>query len=78
MAYDPDKDECVAEIGETDVKDTLIRVSLWSYGGGPTKVGVIRVFTKKNGSEGTRPIGRMTKDELEAVMPLLHNALDQM
>lgn len=78
MAYDPDKDECVGEVGDAEVGDTTLRVSLWSYGGGPTKVGVIRVFTKKSGAEGTRPIGRMTKDELEAVMPLLQDALDQM
>lgn len=78
MAYDPDKDECVGTVGDVEVGDMTLRVSLWSYGGGPTKVGVTRVFSKKNGNEGVRPIGRMTKEELEAVAPLLQDALDQM
>ena len=78
MAYNPDKDECVGHVGEEEVGEGVLRVSLWSYGGGPTKVGIVRVFAKRDGSEGVRAVGRMTKEELEAVIPLLQDALDQM
>lgn len=78
MTYNRDKDECVAEIGEVDTNNGVIRVALWSYAGGDTKLGLARTFTKGDGTEGIRAIGRMTKEELEGVLPLLEKALAEM
>jgi len=69
--YDSSLDKVVSIVGETEGG---IRVSIHSYDGGPEKVGLVRVRTKKDGTEAYGRIGRMTMEELQEVIPLLHVA----
>ncbi len=76
MAYNQDRDKCIAEVGTIEVAGGSIKVGLWSYAGGPKKIGMTRTFLKRDGSEGTGAIGRVTKEEMEQLLPLLQKALD--
>ena len=79
MAYDLDKDKCIAEVGEFESKQgSVVRVGIWSYAGGTPKVGLTRGHISRSGRERIGPIGRLTKEELERVLPLLQSALEQL
>ena len=69
--YDSSLDKVVNIVGQTDGG---IRVSVHSYDGGPEKVGLVRVRTKNDGTEKYGRVGRMTMEELQEVIPLLHVA----
>ena len=66
--YDSDLDKVIRVVGETGEG---IRVSIHSYDEGPEKVGLVRVRTKKDGTEAFGRLGRLTMEELWEVIPLL-------
>lgn len=67
-SYDSDLDKVIRIVGETDGG---IRVSIHSYDEGPEKVGLVRVRTKKDGTEAFGRLGRLTMEELWEVIPFL-------
>ncbi|MBN3039899.1 MAG: hypothetical protein JW867_02105 [Candidatus Omnitrophica bacterium] len=77
MPYDSSLDENVfADSWETEA--TRINVSVFSYNKGPNKVQITRENKDANGNFRFTKLGRMSKEELAAVMPLLKSALEKM
>ena len=78
MPYDPNLDaEKFAETVELDL--TRIKVSVHSYNEGTPKLQLSR--ENRNQTTGDwrfSKLGRMTSDEVEAIMPLMKKALEHM
>ena len=76
MAYDSSLDqEVFAKSWETET--TRLIVGVYSYNGGPRKVQIRREFKEDGGRPGFAKLGRLTKDELQGILPLLQEALSQ-
>jgi hypothetical protein len=79
FAYDAEKDIVVKELGTVETGsmagDILVRVV--SYNGGAKKLLVARTGVKKSTGETwfTPKLGRLTKAEVEAVLPLITKAI---
>lgn len=72
--WDPDLDEIVRELGTVrEPKDakTKINVSVRRYDGGPEKVAIQRIRTKKGGKEQYGRLGRVSVAEAKALGKLL-------
>ncbi len=77
MPYDASLDkEVFSKSYEND--DGKITVSVHSYNNGPKKVQIVRENRDQEGSLRFAKLGRMTKDELQAVLPLIQEALSSM
>ena len=50
-------------------------VGVYSYNGGPRKVQIRREPKEEDGKPSFAKLGRLTKDELQGVLPLLQEAL---
>jgi len=73
MPYDKELDECVfAKFWENDVE--RMTASIYSYNKGTKKLQLTR--ENKNGQGGYRfaKLGRLTKEEIEALYPLIKEA----
>ncbi|MCG3175840.1 MAG: hypothetical protein MOGMAGMI_00776 [Candidatus Omnitrophica bacterium] len=55
-----------------------INISVYSYNNGPKKVQLSRESANAEGEPRFAKLGRLTKDELQAVLPLLQEALNQL
>lgn len=55
-----------------------ITVSVFSYNGGPGKVQITRENKDAQNNFRFTKLGRMSKEELLAVLPLINNALQKM
>jgi len=74
MAYDPSLDEEVfAKAWENDMGRLVVGV--YSYNGGPRKVQIRREPKGEEGRPSFAKLGRLTKEELEGILPLLQEAL---
>lgn len=77
MAYDNRLDEQLFA-KSWQGKGTSLTVGVYSYNGGPKKLQISRQLI----GEGTQPefakLGRLTKEEVEAVLPFLQEALGLM
>lgn len=77
MAYDRSLDEeLFAKSWEGD--GTKLTVGVYSYNQGPRKVQIRREVIGEGGTPGFAKLGRLTKDELQAILPLLQEALGAM
>lgn len=77
MAYDRSMDEQLfAKSWEGD--GLRITVGVYSYNGGPKKVQISRELTDPEGKPGFAKLGRLTKDELQGILPFLQEALSVM
>ena len=77
MPYDSSLDEKIfADSWESDA--SRINVSVFSYNKGPKKVQITRENKDATGNFRFTKLGRMSKEELEAVLPLLGRAAEQM
>ena len=75
MPYDASLDKQVfAKSHEGD--GTKITVSIYSYNNGPTKLQISRENQDAEGQWRFSKLGRMTKDEFQAVLPLLQEVLN--
>ncbi len=77
MPYDKDLDKELF----TDIKEferTRIRVGVFSYNDGPRKIQLAR--ENKNRDEEWRfaKLGRLSREEAEAMMPMIQNALNHL
>jgi len=74
MPYDSNLDEQLFS-ESVDFEDTKISVSVYSYNNGPKKVQITRENKDSQGNFRFTKLGRMSKEEAEAVLPLIKNAL---
>ena len=77
MPYDANLDkEVFAKSYEND--DGKITVGVHSYNNGPKKLQIVRENRDQEGGLRFAKLGRMTKDEVQAVLPLIQEALSNM
>ncbi len=77
MPYDASlDDQLFAQTWEGD--GTKITVSVYSYNNGPKKVQITRENRDANGNFRFTKLGRLAKDEIEAILPLIQEATAKM
>jgi hypothetical protein len=77
MPYDASLDkEVFAKSYEND--DGKITVGIHSYNNGPKKLQIVRENRDPEGAFRFAKLGRMTKDEVQAILPLVQEALTNM
>ena len=77
MAFDKNLDK--ASFAETAAFETTkITVGVYSYNGGEKKMQISRENMSQNGEWSFAKLGRMVKDEAEAVIPLMQKALKEL
>ena len=77
MPYDNSLDESIFS-KSTESETGNIIVSVYSYNGGQKKVQITRENRDKQGNLRFAKLGRMNKEELESILPLIQEALGQM
>ena len=77
MPYDQKLDECIfSKSWETDME--RLTVSIYSYNKGPKKLQLIRESKNNEGELRFAKLGRMTKQEIQAMLPLIQEAIAKM
>jgi len=77
MPYNSSLDNCLfSKTHETETG--RLTVSIYSYNGGPKKLQIARENRDDVGDFKFAKLGRMSKEELTSVMPLIQEALKQM
>ena len=77
MPYDANLDKSVfSKPYEND--DGRITVSVYSYNNGPKKLQIVRENRDPEGAFRFAKLGRMTKEETQAVLPLIQEAISSM
>ncbi len=61
-----------------ETENGRITVSLYSYRNGPKKLQLTREMKDKEGNFSYVKLGRLSKDEIEAILPLINEALAAM
>lgn len=61
-----------------DFERSVISVSVMSYNEGAKKLQISRQSKKADGELGFAKLGRMTKEEVEAVIPLMEKAKEHL
>ena len=74
MPYDASLDEQISA-KEWEGQGCKLIVGVFSYNGGQRKVQIRRELSTEEGRPGFAKLGRLTKDELEGILPLLQDAL---
>lgn len=77
MAYDSSLDQQLFA-KEIESGKGKITISIYSYNNGPKKVQISRAVKDEGGNFSFAKLGRLTKEELEGVLPLLEEALKEM
>ncbi len=77
MAYDSSLDQQLFA-KSWEGHGTTITVGVYSYNRGPKKVQISRELIAEEGKGGFAKLGRLTKEELEGILPLLQEALAKM
>jgi len=74
MPYDASLDkEIFAKSHEND--DGKISVSIHSYNNGPKKLQIVREIKNREGQPNFAKLGRLSKDELQGILPIIQEAL---
>ena len=77
MAFDKNLDKCL--FSETrEFETTRLTVGIFSYNDGETKLQISRENRNQNGEWTFAKAGRMFKDEVEALLPIMQKALGAM
>jgi predicted transcriptional regulator len=61
-----------------DTENGKIVVSVYSYNDGPRKLQIIREVKNREGQSNFVKLGRLTKEELQGILPLIQEALTAM
>lgn len=77
MPYDPDLDKDLFS-EKWEGERTRISVGLFSYNQGPKKVQITRENKDNDDNFRFTKLGRLTKEEVEGILPLIQKALEQM
>ena len=77
MPYEPDLDKKV--FYETkEFENTRLGIGIFSYNNGEKKLQLSRENIDQTGEWRFAKLGRMTKEEVEAIIPLMQSALEHM
>jgi len=77
MPYDSSLDECLfSKSWETD--SDRLTVSIYSYNQGTKKLQISREGRNAQGELRYAKLGRMNKEEIEAILPLIQEAIQNM
>jgi hypothetical protein len=77
MAFDKNLDkELFSE--EKQFETTRIKVGVYSYNDGEKKLQISRENMNQDGEWSFAKLGRMFKDEVEAVLPMMKKAMEKM
>ena len=77
MPYDSSLDKKLfSKAWETE--DSRIVVSVYSYNNGPRKLQISREMIGPEGEPRFAKLGRLTKEELTAILPLLQEAIPEL
>jgi len=77
MPYDSSLDEQLfTKFWENEAGKVV--VSVYSYNNGPKKLQIVREVKDRNGEFSFAKLGRLTKDELTGILPLIQEALSAM
>ena len=77
MPYNSSLDEKMfSEAWEAD--NDRISVSVYSYNGGPKKLQITRENKDREGNFRFTKLGRLSKEEVQAILPLVQKALECM
>ena len=60
-----------------EAEGTKVTVSIYSYNNGPKKLQISRENQDTEGGWRFSKLGRMSKDEVQAILPFLQEALNQ-
>ena len=77
MAYDSSLDQQVFAKTWNGQGSRLI-VGIYSYNNGPKKLQISRELLSDDGKPSFAKLGRLTKDELQGILPLIQEALSAM
>lgn len=77
MAYDSSLDERLFT-KSWEGNSSKLTVGVYSYNGGAKKVQISRELTDQEGKPGFAKLGRLTKEELQGILPFLEEALSVM
>jgi len=73
MPYDSSLDEQLfTKFWENEAGKVV--VSVYSYNNGPKKLQIVREVKDRNGEFSFAKLGRLTKDELTGILPLIQEA----
>ncbi len=77
MPYDSSlDDQMFSKFWENDTGKIV--VSVYSYNNGPHKLQITRELKGREGQPSFTKLGRLSKDELEGILPLIQEALTTM
>jgi len=77
MPYDASLDEqSFSKIWSSDAGKII--VSVYSYNNGAKKLQITREIQGREGQPSFTKLGRLTKDEIEGILPLIQEALKNM
>lgn len=77
MVYDSSLDEQLFS-QPFEMDNGRLVVSVYSYNNGPKKLQIIREFKDREGKFSFANLGRLSKEELQGILPLIQEALKQM
>lgn len=77
MPYDQSLDQQIFKEVK-DFEDTRISIGVFSYNGGEKKMQVVRENQDSTGNWRFTKLGRLSKAELEQILPLIQQAYAQM
>jgi hypothetical protein len=77
MPYDSSLDEKIFA-KEWEGQEGKIIVSVYSYNNGPKKLQLAREVRDRTGKTTFAKLGRLSKDELEAILPIIQEAMEEM
>ena len=61
-----------------DAENGRIVVSVYSYNNGPKKLQIIREVKNRQGQSNFAKLGRLSKEEIEGILPLIQEAMNIM
>jgi uncharacterized lipoprotein YehR (DUF1307 family) len=77
MPYDANLDECLfSKSWENDFQ--RLTVNIYCYNQGDKKIQIAREAKNREGDFKFTKLGRLTKEEAQAVLPLLQEAIEKM
>ncbi|MCK4519075.1 MAG: hypothetical protein KAU12_03040 [Candidatus Omnitrophica bacterium] len=77
MPYDKELDKAVFEEGK-EFGNTKIVIGAYSYNNAEAKLQIAREFKNADGQWQYSKLGRLTKEEIQGVLPIISSAVEKM
>jgi len=79
MAYDPNSDKVIAEVGSFMLDEQRYNLLIMQYDGkGAKKLWPVKAIERKNGDRRNTPVKRMTLGEAQGFMPLYVKGMEML